>query len=794
METRLKFWKTQLEYLSAKPLINHGCSDLEPDWMEMVLGGDMTDHNLLFLKNKSDLPTKNNILVLFHFFRNIDRTSNKSLIADKVIAEVDKYWQRSNIPTQSKIWIKKVIIGLNSHYENLLKNIKRETETEIFKRDTFVTEMGALFDIASPEAEKQLRKDKVLGVKKAQEDLMFLESQRTDRVAKMSKYDTAHGKIFEKSKARKDKLEAFNEKQTSVNNQFEKVFCNEADDSENNNEPDFEQVEVHKKRKSDTVSLDIPRKLFKNPGIVSMIDRTQMSSRNAVGIASALLKAGGADLTEFSISPRQVHRQRDTARSVLSEMAMTEFKANEPEHLVLHWDSKLIDDAHGTKLERLSVLVSGAPAYIEGKLLGVPSLVNDEGQATSTGIAQFEGAKECVKLWDVKNNVRGLVFDTTASNSGVKQGACKRMEDWLDRPVLWLGCRHHIAELISKACWYDLFEDDLGPENEFFNQFKSVWPDLNTTPDTPTKKLSIQSRHLRELKQSALEFYTHILSTKNRNDVLPRDDYRVLAETSLLLLGGDLPAGRSLVWHKPGATHKARFMAFGIYANMMYSFIDQLEYDTDMVAALQRFVQFFTLIYIPYFLKASVGADSSFNDLDFYNKLFKYRRIDSVLAEKALEVLGRHGWYLVEQTVSFALFSNKVDRDTKSHIASKMLTFSRPEKFKLGKPKFPEIKPGTKLVDLVGSYSYLLFHILGVDHKWLSKDPIDWPEDSEFQKAEQFVRTVKTVNDCAERGVKMISDYETSLTKDESVRDWLLQGVELNRRKYPNFNVQTFNK
>ena len=40
----------------------------------------------------------------------------------------------------------------------------------------------------------------------------------------------------------------------------------------------------------------------------------------------------------------------------------------------------------------------------------------------------------------------------------------------------------------------------------------------------------------------------------------------------------------------------------------------------------------------------------------------------------------------------------------------------------------------------------------------------------------------------------MISDYSTILTKDESIRDWLLQGVELNRKQYPNFNVQTLNK
>ena len=123
-----------------------------------------------------------------------------------------------------------------------------------------------------------------------------------------------------------------------------------------------------------------------------------------------------------------------------------------------------------------------------------------------------------------------------------------------------------------------------------------------------------------------------------------------------------------------------------------------------------------------------------------------------------------------------------------------MLTFSPPEQYQLGKPKFPEIKPGTKLVDLVGSKSYMLFSILGVDYMWLTKDPKDWQEDEEYQKAEKFVRTVKTVNDCAERNVKMISDFATVLTKDEKVRDCLLQGVEANRQKFADFNVKTLNK
>ena len=67
-------------------------------------------------------------------------------------------------------------------------------------------------------------------------------------------------------------------------------------------------------------------------------------------------------------------------------------------------------------------------------------------------------------------------------------------------------------------------------------------------------------------------------------------------------------------------------------------------------------------------------------------------------------------------------------------------------------------------------------------------------EDPDYQKVEQFVRTVKTVNDCPERGVKLISEYAAILTKDKMARNWLMKGMELNRRKFPDFNVKTLNK
>ena len=511
--------------------------------------------------------------------------------------ELKKFWERSNIPIQHDWWIKKSILGLNSKYLDILNHLKRETSTEIRKRSNFQSSLQKLFDIASPVAEQELQKDRVLGKKKAQEDSMFLESQRTDRVAKMVGQDKKYESSKLKSIQRKNKEANFLSKQSTKSEVLSEVVkdtVSEDVEDKNNNEEDFEAP--RKKVKSDTVTLEIPRNLFKSPAVAAMLDRTQISSRKAVGFAASLLKTAGADLTEFNLSHSTLQRQRDISREVLAMEALDDLKNTKPEHLVIHWDSKLIDDAHGTKHERLSILASGAPNYVEGKLLGVPSLRDEDGNPTSSGYAQFKGASDFVRIWDIKNSVRGFVFDTTASNSGVRQGACKSMEEWLERPVLWLACRHHLAEIMAKECWYELYEDDLGPDNLHFVEFKSLWPNLNTDSDVPTKRLNISNRHLRKLKDEAIEFYEDILTNPNSNGALPRDNYREIAETSLIILGGELPNQRKIFWHKPGATHKARFMAFGIYANKMFSFSDQIQYDREMREVLQRFTQFFTLI------------------------------------------------------------------------------------------------------------------------------------------------------------------------------------------------------
>ena len=49
--------------------------------------------------------------------------------------------------------------------------------------------------------------------------------------------------------------------------------------------------------------------------------------------------------------------------------------------------------------------------------------------------------------WDLGKEICGMVYDTTSSTTGAEIVACRCPEIWLNTPILWLGCRHHIGDL-----------------------------------------------------------------------------------------------------------------------------------------------------------------------------------------------------------------------------------------------------------------------------------------------------------------------------------------------------------
>ena len=59
---------------------------------------------------------------------------------------------------------------------------------------------------------------------------------------------------------------------------------------------------------------------------------------------------------------------------------------------------------------------------------------------------------------------------------------------------------------------------------------------------------------------------------------------------------------------------------------------------------------------------------------------------------------------------------------------------------------------------------------------------------------EQYLKTLCVVNDSAERGIKLVSEYVDCLTKDSENRQDLLQVVEAHQKLYTDCKKSTLSK
>ena len=145
-----------------------------------------------------------------------------------------------------------------------------------------------------------------------------------------------------------------------------------------------------------------------------------------------------------------------------------------------HWTNAVKKVRKGEVSKRCVVYVSAADESNFEKLLGVPEVAN--GSAASEAMA----VTDMLQKWSVECEVKGVVFDTTSSNSGRKSGTCLRVEQFLGKPVLWLACRHHIHELHIKHVVGKVTGNTKDPGVSLFRRLKKEWHSLTVNDTEPT--------------------------------------------------------------------------------------------------------------------------------------------------------------------------------------------------------------------------------------------------------------------------------------------------------------------
>lgn len=96
-----------------------------------------------------------------------------------------------------------------------------------------------------------------------------------------------------------------------------------------------------------------------------------------------------------------------------------------------------------------------------------------------------------------------------------------------------------------------------------------------------------------------------------------------------------------------------------------------------------------------------------------------------------------------------------------------------------------------ELSDFVTSYTIDFFNRFELSTDFLLLDPTEWESNLDYITAFNSVKDMKVVNDSAERGVKLISDFHQSITSKEDEKQFLLQLVSEHRKQFPSYTKKT---
>ena len=76
-----------------------------------------------------------------------------------------------------------------------------------------------------------------------------------------------------------------------------------------------------------------------------------------------------------------------------------------------------------------------------------------------------------------------------------------------------------------------------------------------------------------------------------------------------------------------------------------------------------------------------------------------------------------------------------------------------------------------------------MFEILQVDTRFLNEDVSDWSNRNDYQAAMTNIEALNVINDCAERGVKLSSDFLSAPKIKEHYQDLLQVVIQYRQRQ-----------
>ncbi|KAG0720192.1 hypothetical protein GWK47_048968 [Chionoecetes opilio] len=276
------------------------------------------------------LPSRGDVLRRF-FYAHKEEKKTVQQSAAEAAKEVLDFWTRARIPTIAETSVRRKITGLFDEWKILSKSKNNSGVTPAEKQKTFQESLPDLLDIAHSDA---------LTLMTIPEDKEFLLAQREKgRRGSMAGLD----KKLKESVCRRESSLSRSRQQTPKGEEMVEL---ESSSSESSSPANTANTSTSS---SDAGVASPPKRLrtrgtksVLSPDLVGALDRTGVSSRQALQIVAATASSLGHDPQELVLNPESIRQARAKYRSTLAKDIKETFSP-----LTVHWDGKILPQDDG---------------------------------------------------------------------------------------------------------------------------------------------------------------------------------------------------------------------------------------------------------------------------------------------------------------------------------------------------------------------------------------------------------------------------------------------------------------
>lgn len=263
-----------------------------------------------------------------------------------------------------------------------------------------------------------------------------------------------------------------------------------------------------------------------------------------------------------------------------------------------------------------------------------------------------------------------------------------------------------------------------------------------------------------------------------------RDDYKEFLELIIIFLGGNLPKGNK--FHPPGATHHARWMSKAIYTLKIFMFRDQITLRAQEKNGIRDVCLFLIFTYAKAWFRSSFSIEAPRNDLQLIKTSIEYSKINVDVSNIIIKKISNHLWYLADESIGLSFFDEKVTVEEKRKmVAALNKQQAECKRFIANEVEIKRDFLNKSVSDFVSSNTLTFFHRFDICTEFLTIDPANWSENDDYNDGFVKCRSIRVVNDAAERFVQLFGGYNLLLTKEESQKQYIMQVVKEYETKHP---------